>query len=39
LQDSSVWVASLEEIARHVRTLGLTPRSLPEPVVPDEYRR
>jgi peptidoglycan/xylan/chitin deacetylase (PgdA/CDA1 family) len=38
LQDSSVWVASLEEIARHVRGLGLLPRSLPEPTVPAEYR-
>jgi hypothetical protein len=26
-----VWVASLAEIAGHVRSLGLTPRELPPP--------
>lgn len=36
--DPAVWVASLEEIAGHVRSLGLRPRALPAPVVPDEYR-
>jgi peptidoglycan/xylan/chitin deacetylase (PgdA/CDA1 family) len=36
--DPSVWVATLEEIAVHVRALGLEPRALPAPVVPPEYR-
>jgi peptidoglycan/xylan/chitin deacetylase (PgdA/CDA1 family) len=36
--DPAVWVASLEEIATHVRSLGLAPRALPAPAVPPEYR-
>lgn len=36
--DPTVWVTSLEEIAAHVRGLGLQPRALPAPVVPPEYR-
>jgi len=39
LADSSVWVASLEEIATHVRTLGLKPRTMVPPVVKPEYRK
>jgi peptidoglycan/xylan/chitin deacetylase (PgdA/CDA1 family) len=33
-----VWVASLAEIATHVRALGLPARSLSRPPVDDEYR-
>lgn len=33
-----VWVASLQEIAEHVRGLGLPPRSLSRPRVDPEYR-
>ena len=33
-----VWVASLEEVAEHVRGLGLPPRSLSRPRVDPEYR-
>jgi peptidoglycan/xylan/chitin deacetylase (PgdA/CDA1 family) len=33
-----LWVASLSEIAEHVRSLGLTPRTLTPPVVDPEYR-
>lgn len=33
-----VWVASLEEIAEHVRSLGLAPRATTRPTVDPEYR-
>ena len=38
IADSSVWVASLAEIATHVRTLSLKPRIMVPPVVKPEYR-
>ena len=38
VSDSSVWVASLGEIATHVRGLGLEPRTMSAPIVPAEYR-
>lgn len=38
VSDSSVWVTSLGEIATHVRSLRLTPRSMSAPIVPSEYR-
>ncbi|CAB4341860.1 MAG: polysaccharide deacetylase family protein [Actinobacteria bacterium] len=38
VSDSSVWVATLEDIALHVRSLDLTPRKLLPPVVEKEYR-
>ena len=28
-----LWVATAEEVARHVRSLGLVPRVFPQPVV------
>ena len=34
LEHDDVWVASLEQIAEHVRTLGLPPRSITPPDVP-----
>ncbi|WP_298590619.1 polysaccharide deacetylase [uncultured Kocuria sp.] len=36
--DPSVWVASLEEIARHVRGLQLEPRAVSRPEVPADYQ-
>jgi peptidoglycan/xylan/chitin deacetylase (PgdA/CDA1 family) len=33
-----VWIASLAELAAHVRSLGLAPRALTQPEVDDEYR-
>jgi peptidoglycan/xylan/chitin deacetylase (PgdA/CDA1 family) len=36
--DVGTWVASLEEIATHVRSLGLAPRTLNPPIVDSEYR-
>jgi peptidoglycan/xylan/chitin deacetylase (PgdA/CDA1 family) len=39
VSDSSVWVTAMEDIATHVRSLNLTPRSLPAPVVEAEYRK
>ena len=38
LEAGDVWVASLAEIAAHVRTLGLPPRTLTPPGVPAEHR-
>lgn len=38
VNDSTVWVASLEEMALHVRSLDLVPRKLERPVVDIEYR-
>jgi peptidoglycan/xylan/chitin deacetylase (PgdA/CDA1 family) len=32
---SGLWIAPAGEIAAHVRSLGLTPRVFPQPVVPD----
>jgi peptidoglycan/xylan/chitin deacetylase (PgdA/CDA1 family) len=32
---SGLWLATAGEIAAHVRSLGLTPRVFPQPVVPD----
>jgi peptidoglycan/xylan/chitin deacetylase (PgdA/CDA1 family) len=32
---SGLWIAPAAEIAAHVRSLGLTPRVFPQPVVPD----
>lgn len=34
-----VWVAPLSDIAEHVRSLGLNPRSITRPEVDPEYRR
>jgi hypothetical protein len=39
VSDSSVWVTAMEDIATHVRSLNLTPRALPAPVVEAEYRK
>jgi len=36
LEFGTMWVTSLEDIARHVASLDLDPRRLPQPVVPDE---
>jgi peptidoglycan/xylan/chitin deacetylase (PgdA/CDA1 family) len=38
ISDSAVWVASLEEIALHVRSLNLDPRKITRPEVDPEYR-
>lgn len=38
VNDSSVWVTTLEEIALHVRSLELDPRHLVQPIVDKEYR-
>ena len=38
VSDSSTWVAALDDIALHVRSLGLTPRRLTRPEVDPEYR-
>jgi peptidoglycan/xylan/chitin deacetylase (PgdA/CDA1 family) len=35
VEREDVWVASLEQIAEHVRGLGLSPRILEPPVLPD----
>jgi peptidoglycan/xylan/chitin deacetylase (PgdA/CDA1 family) len=34
-----VWVASLAEVAQHVRSSALAPRTLTAPTVPDEHRK
>ncbi len=39
LEYGDVWVASLGEIAEHVRSLALPPRTLTPPPVDPEYRR
>ena len=38
VSDPASWVASLGEIATHVRSLGLTPRSIEPPVLGGGYR-
>lgn len=38
VNDSSVWVTTLEEMALHVRSLKLDPRHLIQPIVEKEYR-
>ena len=38
LDAGDVWVATHAEIAAHVRSLGLAPRTLTPPAVPTEYR-
>jgi hypothetical protein len=34
-----LWLASAEQVARHVRTLGLVPRAFPRPVLDGEGGR
>jgi len=38
VSDTATWVAALDDIALHVRSLGLTPRRLTRPEVDAEYR-
>jgi hypothetical protein len=37
LELPGLWIASLGEVARHVGSLSLTPRTLAQPVIPDEH--
>lgn len=33
MKSLGMWIATADEVARHVRTLGLTPRAFPQPIV------